>query len=136
MRTTNYQNTLVLPSPDCRAACATQPANPDTVAAMHFARLVASPYHYTSDDLQFEVYADRRGIAPEEQGPARMEFFAKSQACLRSSPLVKNLGWALHHDGEGRVALVDPDSDVFQTLMSENTITKRFGLRSKRARGE
>ncbi|WP_298711512.1 DUF6157 family protein [Micrococcus sp. 2A] len=38
--------------------------------------------------------------------PPREAFFAKSQACLRASPLGKRHGWGLHHDAEGRVALV------------------------------
>lgn len=133
MRTTNYQHTLILPSPDCGARCAIAPEKPDTVVAMQYERLSAHPYFYTSDDLQFGIHVDRRGIAEDEQGAARMEYFSKGQACLRASPLIKSLGWALHHDGEGRVALVDPDSEQFAALMADDTITKRFGLRSKRA---
>lgn len=133
MHTTNYLDTLILPSPDCRALAATFPVNPGTVAAMQYERLAANSYVYTSDDLQFDIHADRKGIEPEERGPARMEYFSKGQACLRSSPLVKTLGWALHHDSRGRVALVDPEGPVFAELMAREDIVKRFGLRSKRA---
>ena len=62
-----------------------------------------------------------------------MEFFSRGQACLRSSPLVKTLGWALHQDAVGRVALIDPAVEFFEMLMASDSITKRFGLRSKRA---
>ena len=133
MHTTNYYDTLILPSPDTTATSAQPPAKPGTVAAMTYELLVAEPYALTSDDIIFSVLADRKGIDEEERGPARMEFFSRGQACLRSSPLVKTLGWALHYDAEGRVALIDPAGESFEMLMASDSITKRFGLRSKRA---
>ena len=133
MHTTNYFDTLILPSADCPADLASLPAKSGTVAAMQYERLLAEPYGLTSDDLQFEIFADRKGIDGDERGPARMEYFAKGQPCLRSSPLVKSLGWALHHDGQGRVALIDPASSLFAELMARDDIAKRPGLRSKRA---
>ena len=133
MHTTNYYDTLILPSPDSRAQGATAPARPGTIAALQYERLAAAPYGLTSDDVIFGIQADRHEMAEEDRGPARMEFFSRGQACLRSSPLVKTLGWALHHDTEGRVALVDPASEQFDELMAREDITKRFGLRSKRA---
>ncbi|MBJ3786176.1 DUF6157 family protein [Devosia sediminis] len=133
MHTTNYFDTLILPSPDCPVEVAGAPKKPGTVAAMQYERLLADPYRFTSDDLQFEIFADRKEMEAEDRGPARMEYFSKGQPCLRSSPLVKTLGWALHHDGEGRVALVDPVSPAFAELMARDDITKRPGLRSKRA---
>ncbi|NGP16296.1 DUF6157 family protein [Devosia aurantiaca] len=133
MHTTNYRDTLILPSPDCAAAEATAPTKPGTIAALQHERLVAAPYTITSDDLLFGIHADRKEIAEEERGPARMEFFSKGQACLRASPLVKTLGWALHHDSDGRVALVDPDSSRFAQLQAQEGITKLVGMRSKKA---
>jgi hypothetical protein len=132
MHTTNYRDTLILPSPDCAARSATAPAKPDSVAALQHARLAANPYSLTSDDVVFGVHADRKGIAPHERGEARMAFFAKGQPCLRASPLVKTFGWALHHDGQGRVSLVDPASAQFAELNGRSEITKLHGMRSKR----
>jgi hypothetical protein len=132
MHTTNYYDTLILPSPDTTAADAQVPARPETVAGMTYQRLLASPYALTSDDIIFGIQADRHAIPDDARGPARMEYFSRGQACLRSSPLVKTLGWALHHDGQGRVALVDPASEGFEQLMADDRVTKRPGLRSKR----
>ena len=47
--------------------------------------------------------------------------------------MVKTLGWALHQDAEGGVALIDPAGEFFEMLRASDSITKRFGLRSKRA---
>jgi hypothetical protein len=133
MHTTNYYDTLILPSPDTTATAAQTPAKPDTVAGMTYQRLADSPYAFTSDDIIFGVQADRHDIPEGERGPARMEYFSRGQACLRSSPLVKTMGWALHHNGQGRVALVDPASEAFDRLMADDNVTKRPGLRSRRA---
>ena len=132
MHTTNYRDTLILPSPDCAAASATVPAKPDSVAALQHARLASNPYRLTSDDVVFGVHADRKSIAEDDRGAARMEFFSKGQPCLRASPLVKTFGWALHHDGEGRVSLIDPASAQFADLKDRADITKLHGMRSKR----
>lgn len=133
MHTTNYFDTIILPSPDCSAAAATLPAKPGAVAALQYERLAANPYTFTSDDLQFDIHADRKEIAADDRGSARMEFYSKGQPCLRASPLVKTLGWALHHDSQGRVALVDPAGATFADLMTRDEITKLSGMRSKRA---
>ncbi|UYN98402.1 MAG: hypothetical protein KIT02_10575 [Devosia sp.] len=132
MHTTNYFDTLITPSPDTKATGAVAPSKPGTVASMLYDALLAAPYGLTSDEVIFGVHADRKGIDESDRGPARMAFFSSGQACLRSSALVKTLGWALHHDSEGRVALVDPASQTYRNLMERDDITKRAGLRTKR----
>lgn len=62
--------------------------------------LSSAPYAMTSDELLLAVENDRKGPVAADA------FFARSQACLRVSPLVKRHGYGLHHDAEGRVALV------------------------------
>jgi len=133
MHTTNYVETLILPSPDCPAAAAKVPARPGSVAAMQHERLAAAPYAMTSDELLFGIHADRQGIAAGERPAARAAFFSKGQACLRASPLVKSHGWALHHDAAGRVALVDPAGPRFAELVARADVAKLSGMRSKRA---
>jgi hypothetical protein len=86
----------------------------------------------TSDDLLFDVHAERTGIGEGEREAARAGYFSKGQACLRASPLVKTMGWALHHDEHGRVGLVNPASAEFEALMARDDITKLSGMRLKR----
>ena len=133
MHTTNYVSTLILPSPDCAAQVATVPPKPGTVAAAQHERLFETPYGLTSDGLIFGIHADRQDIDEAERMGARADFFFKGQPCLRASPLVRTYGWALHHDAEGRVALVDPASELFASLSARADITKLNGMRSKRA---
>lgn len=45
-------------------------------------------YKYTSDDVLFQVYADRNDLTKEEHAEARDRFFSKGKACFRASPLL------------------------------------------------
>lgn len=125
MHTTNSRDTLITPSPDCPVSGGTIPEKPGTVAAIQHA-LLAELYALTSDDLLYETHRARGG------DNSRDEFFAKPQACLRVSPLVKQFGWAVHHDGEGRIALLDPRGDAYRRLLDDPGVKKTPGMRSKR----
>lgn len=125
MHTTNYRDTLITVSADCPVLVGTIPEKPGTIATVQHA-LLARPYALTSDDLLHETHRVRGGEKSRE------DFFAKPQACLRASPLVKQYGWGLHHDGEGRVALVDPQSDAYRRLFDDPLVKKTPGMRSKR----
>jgi hypothetical protein len=130
--TTNCANTLITPAPDS-AIASTVPPRPGTVAQLQHALLTAEPYRYTSDDLLFEVHAIRHGIAPADRGAARSALFAKPQACLRASPLVKQFGWGIHHDAEGRVALHARDSADYEALAARPDMKLVPGMRQRRA---
>ncbi len=133
MHTTNYTDTLILPATDCRAAQAEVPTKPGTIGAMQHAALIAAPYGLTSDDLIVTVLTARKGLVEAEIPAFRATFFSKGQACLRASPLVKTYGWALYHDAEARVALIDPASARFGELSADAGITKVRSMRSRRA---
>jgi hypothetical protein len=130
--TTNYYDTLILIAPDCPVEAGSVPPKPGTVAAMQYERLAAAPYSLTSDDLIFDVHADRNGVPPDERDVARAAFFSKGQPCLRSSPLVKSYGWGVHHDGAGRVAVFGAETPQYRKLAEDPAVTKVHGMRSKR----
>ncbi|WP_213979123.1 DUF6157 family protein [Sphingomonas sp. dw_22] len=126
MHTTNYRDTLVTVSPDSPVAVGTIPEKPASVAGLQYAMLHASPYAMSSDDLLHAVHRARGG---EKERDA---FFAKPQACLRASPLVKQFGWGIHHDAEGRIALVGAESDGYRRLLDDPAIRKTPGMRRSR----
>jgi hypothetical protein len=125
MHSTNYRDTLITPSADCPVPQGTIPEKPGTIATVQHA-LLASSYTMSSDDLLYEAHRERGGVK------SRDDFFAKPQACLRASPLVKQFGWGVHHDAEGRIALLDPQSEAYRRLLDDAAIKKTPGMRNKR----
>lgn len=136
MGSTNYTGTLIQVADDCPVDKAERPpvsGGAPTVAALQYALISAHPYELTSDDVLFEVYAARKSIPARERSEAREAFFAKDQACLRSSPLGKRYGWGIHHNADSRIALVPLGSDTYQALAADPAVKQLKALRSKRA---
>lgn len=130
--TTNYANAFITASPDSRAASGQIPSKAGSIAQIQHRLLVARPYYYTSDDLLFEVHAIRNGIADAERAQARAAFFAKPQACLRASPLVKQFGWGIHHDADSKVAAYGIDTGGYRELSTRKKLKIVAGMRSRR----
>lgn len=128
MHTTNYRDTLITASADCPVAAGTVPERPETIAALQHGLLAAKPYALTSDDLLFGVHARRN------PGADRAAFFSRPQACLRASPLVKQFGWGIHHDAEGRIAMHGVESAEYRRLLDDPAVRKTPGMRSRRGK--
>ena len=126
MNTTNYRDTLITVSPDSPVDRSMVPPRPGSVAAVQHALLAGQPYAMTSDDLLHAAHLARGGERD------RAEFFARPQACLRASPLVKQHGWGIHHDGAGRIALIAMESADYTRLIADPAVTKRPGMRRAR----
>ncbi|MBQ1498517.1 MAG: hypothetical protein IIZ38_09395 [Sphingomonas sp.] len=124
-KSTNYRDTLITASPDSPVSAGTVPEKPGTVAAVQHG-LLATPYAITSDDLLHAAHRARGG------DKSREDFFARPQACLRASPLVKQYGWGVHHDGEGRIALLGMESAEYRRLLDDPAIAKTPGMRRAR----
>lgn len=136
MGSTNYTGTYIHVAEDCPVEAAERPPFSDkapTVAALQYALISERPYELTSDDVLFEVYATRQAIPAEKRSAAREAFFAKDQACLRSSPLAKRYGWGIHHDADSRVSLVPLGSDDYEALAADPAVRQLNAMRSKRA---
>lgn len=102
--------------------------------------IASQPYEFTSGDVIFTVFADRHGIPEHERTAARAAFYAKSQACLRSSDLGKRYGWGIHADAHGRLALYGVDTAAYAEFVSGSRrsgsgapITLTQAMRSSRA---
>lgn len=133
--TTNYRNTFIAVSPDCRAVAGTVPPKAGSVAGVHYALMAGQSFAMTSDEVLFETHAARSGIADGERDAAREEFFARGQPCLRASPLVKSYGWGIAHDAEGRVALFGVESDAYGSMRARTDLVQIAGMRNARQAG-
>ena len=63
---------------------------------------------------------------------ARETFFSKGQPCLRTSPLAKTYGWALHYDSDGKIALLPMDSERVAELEADPAVTVKAAMKSSR----
>ena len=132
MGSTNQQDRFIAVAPDCPASQAEIPAKPESVAGLQYAMLHDQPYRLTSDDLLFAVHARRHGIVDATASMAAREaFFARSQACLRTSPLPKQYGWGIHYDAEGRVAIYGVETGAYRDLLGRTDLKQVFAMRNR-----
>lgn len=132
--TTNYINTLIQTAEDCPVSQAQIPPEKKekTLANLQYEQISKNPYQHSSDDIIFECYAFKNDISESEKQEKRNIFFSKGQACLRSSPLAKRYGFGIHHNKEGKVAIYPVESEEYQKLSNDPSVTKTKAMRSKR----
>lgn len=135
VHTTNYKDTFITVADDCPVQEGTVPPvknDKQSVANIQFDLIIKHPYRYTSDDVLFEVYAEKNHIPKSGQQQARETFFSKGQPCLRASPLTKRYGWGVHHDANGKVALYPLGSEDYEQLKDDSRLKVVKAMRSSR----
>lgn len=133
--TTNYENTFIEIADDCPASKAEIPpikGDKKTAANIQFEMISKHPYQYSSDDVLFQVYADKNDLTKAEYKKARDEFFSKGQPCFRASPLTKRYGWGVHSDAEGKIALYAVESSEYQKMLNNKQIKKVKAMKSSK----
>ncbi|SIR87139.1 hypothetical protein SAMN05878482_106308 [Peribacillus simplex] len=131
----SYKNTLITISEDSKVTSAKVPViknDKPTIAYIEHDLINNNPYKFTQDDVQFKTYLIRNQIEEESAAELREQFFSKSKACFRTSPLVKNYGWGIHYNNQGKIAIYDAKSEMYNQLLNQVDITKLKGMRSKR----
>jgi hypothetical protein len=137
----NYSDTLIAVADDCPVGSAVVPQARDgrkTVALVQFEMISDDPGGLTQEDVLFESWL-RRQEQPEppaaERAALRDRFFARSLACLRTSPLPQKYGWGLLFDGAGRVRLCPMGSDDYKRIVADEVpgVTVLKAYRSRRA---
>lgn len=133
IHTTNYFNTLIEPAEDCPVSVSEIPPRKEeklTVANLQYDLLKSNPNQLTSDDVLFQVFAERNAISDAERQLARADFFSKGQPCFRASPLTKRYGWGIFYDNEGKMTLLSIDSERYLKLLNDEEITKVKAMRN------
>jgi hypothetical protein len=137
MHSTNYFKTFIEIAEDCPAEAGEVPPMRGTkksVANLQFEMVYDHPYKYTSDEVLFGVYAQRKGYTKNEMEEQRKLFFSKGQPCFRASPLTKRYGWGVHSDEQGRVAIYPVDSEEYQRFVQDEEVNKVKAMRSSRVK--
>lgn len=103
-----------------------------TIAGIQFEMISKNPYKYTSDDVIFAVFAQRKDLAESELEEARDQFYSKGQPCFRASPLPKKYGWGVHSDAQGKIAIYGCETDEYAKLKEDPSIAVYKAMRSSR----
>jgi len=122
MKGANYVDTFIMVADDSRVTTGTQPlvkSDNVSIVARQFAMISERPYAHTSEDVIFDVHADRAGISGEDRPKARQEYFSKGRPCLRASDLAKKYGWGIHCDELGRVALYGVETPEYTEFVEQ-----------------
>lgn len=134
-KSTNYTNTFIEVAEDCPVKVAEVPilkGGKPTAATIQFEMLSGNPYRYTSDDVIFQVFVAKNGIARKDAPKAWEQFFSKGQPCMRASPLTKRYGWGVHCDAEGRIAIFAVESKEYASLARDKDLKHLKAMRSSR----
>jgi len=135
IHTTNYFNTFIEVADDTKAYSGTKPpekGDKKTIAQAQFEMVALHPYMYSSDDVFFQVFADRNDLTTSEYKHAREQFFSKGQPCFRTSPLTKIYGFGVHSNKEGKIALYGMETEEYQRFLADDSIKKVKAMKSIR----
>ncbi|MGL4632224.1 MAG: DUF6157 family protein [Leadbetterella sp.] len=133
VHTTNYKNTFIEVADDCPVEIGETPKSKGdnkTVAQMQFELVSINPYKFTSDDVFFQVFADKNDWMPSEYKEAREHFFSKGQPCFRASPLTKRFGFGIHSNETGKVAIFGRETKEYKQFLHDDTIKKVKAMRT------
>lgn len=133
--TTNYINTFIEIAADCPLGNGEVPplkGEKKTAANIQFEMIIKNPYKYTSDDVLFQVFAQKNDLTEAEYEEARTEFFSKGQPCFRASPLTKRYGWGLHSNHEGKIALYASGTPEYKRFLNDKSLTVVKAMKSSR----
>lgn len=131
---TNYFNTFIEVATDTKVDSGTRPPTKSkkTVAEMQYEMIAKNPYKFTSNDVFFQVFADRKDISKSEYKQARELFFSKGQPCFRASPLTKTYGFGIHSNNDGKVALYGMETAEYQNFLTDDKIKKVKAMKSRK----
>jgi Family of unknown function (DUF6157) len=134
IHSTNYFDTFIEVAEDTKADFGTVPPTKEkkTVAEMQYELVAKNPYKFSSDDIFFQVFADRNDLTKAEYEKAREQFFSKGQPCFRASPLTKTYGFGIHCDKNGKVALYGMETEEYQNFLTDTKIKKVKAMKSSK----
>ena len=135
VHTTNYFDTFIEIADDCPISSGEIPpakAETKTVANIQFEMVSKNPYKFTSDDILFQVFADKNDLTKNEYQEAREKFFSKGQPCFRASPLTKRYGWGVHYDKDGKMAIYGADSAEYEKFSKDKTLNVIKAMKSSK----
>ena len=110
-------------SEDCPVKKGTPPVSrkADAIAIIYYEELITNPYKYTYDELKHQVHIVRRG---KKNGELKLENYL-----IRRNQLVRDWGWGIHIDRNGKLALVGSETSKYKQLVNDPTVEKKRAYR-------
>lgn len=136
IHTTNYQNTFIEIAEDCPVNLAEIPpikGDKKSMANLQYEMICNNLYKYTSDEVLFQVFADKNDLTKSEFPKERAAFFSKGQPCFRASPLTKRYGFGVHNNEDGKMAIFGVETHEYAEFVADQSIKKVKAMRSKKA---
>lgn len=136
VHSTNYRDTFITVAEDCPAVSGEVPprkGDEKSVANIQFEMVSQNPYQFNSDDIVFQCFAVKKGLAIAQLQAERELFFSKGQPCLRCSPLTKRYGWGVHCNKDGKIALYGVETEEYKKYSAEDKLKVIKAMRSKKA---
>ena len=132
VHSTNYFDTFIEVAPDTKVSCGTPPPSKEkkTVALLQYELIGNNPYQFSSDDILFQVYADKHDLKQSEYKQAREQFFSKGQPCMRTSPLTKTYGYGIHSNSDGKIALYGMETNEYANFIADSEVVKVKAMKS------
>jgi hypothetical protein len=94
-----YKDTFITITEDSKVTYARVPvtrSDKPTIASIEYDLIKNNSYKLTQEDVQFKTYLIKKQLEAAKDDELQKQFFSKSRACFRASPLVKNYGWGIH----------------------------------------
>jgi len=123
--TKKYKNTFITIADDCPASIGEIPpimVDSKTVANIQFEIITKNPYKFTSDDVLFQVFAERNDLLPNEYEKASAQFFLKGQPCFSAYSLTKRYVWGMHCNNKGKVVIFGAESEAYKYFLEDNSL--------------
>lgn len=136
MKTTNYYNTFIEIAEDCPVKEGNIPplrGERKTAARIQYEMISQHRYNYSSDDVIFEVFAQKNNIPKNNRAKEREKFFSKGRPCMRASALTKRYGWGVHSDAKGKIAIYGVESVEYETFANDQNLNHLKAMRTGRA---
>jgi hypothetical protein len=135
LHTTNYIDTFIAIADDSPIAAGEIPpvkGDTKTVANIQFDIISKHPYKFTSDDVLFQVFAERNDLTKSEYKEAREKYFSKGQPCFRASPLTKRYGWGVHNNKDGKIAIYAAETAAYKKWGNDKNIKVIKAMKSSK----
>ncbi len=133
IHSTNYKNTFISVAEDYNKEISKTPElkiEKPTIAALQYDLLIKNPYKLTSDEILFQIYAERKQLSNSQMEQEKEVYFSRGQACFQASPLCKTHGFGVHFDKDMKMALYPMEMPEYKNFKIDKNLKQEKAMRT------